>query len=285
MTGGDELDEKYAKLRDYLSDLGSVAVAFSGGVDSSLLARVAHDELGDRMLAVTAEIRSLPGHEAAEAERFCREQGIPHAAVRFDELTIPGFGQNPVDRCYLCKSALLAEMGSLARDRGMAWLAEGSNVDDEGDYRPGMRAVAESGALSPLRAAGLGKADIRELARHLGLPTWDKPSSACLSSRFAYGEAITAEKLERVELAEAFLRERGFDQLRVRIHGSGGEIARIEVPEERIAQVTGELRADILRRFEELGFVYVTVDLAGFRSGSGNAVLDRATAANTHPNG
>jgi len=281
MTGGDELDEKYAKLRDYLRDLGSVAVAFSGGVDSSLLARVAHDELGDRMLAVTAEIRSLPGHEAAEAERFCREQGIPHAAVRFDELTIPGFDQNPVDRCYLCKSALLAEMGSLARERGMAWLAEGSNVDDEGDYRPGMRAVAESGALSPLRAAGLG----RELARRLGLPTWDKPSSACLSSRFAYGETITAEKLERVELAEAFLRERGFDQLRVRIHGSGGEIARIEVPEEQITWVTGELRSVILRRFEELGFVYVTVDLAGFRSGSGNAVLDGATAANMHPNG
>lgn len=269
------LDEKYAELQDYLRELGSAAVAFSGGVDSSLLARVAHDVLGDRMLAVTAEIFSLPDREAKEASEFCCDQGIPHAEVSYDELSIPGFEQNPTNRCYLCKTALLTAMASLAREHGMAYLVEGSNLDDEGDYRPGLKAVAEIGAKSPLRRAGFTKSDIRELARRLGLPTWDKPSAACLSSRFAYGEKITREKLRRVESAEAFLRDKGFGQLRVRIHGSGGEVARIEVPEDQISRVAGELRADVVSHLRELGFVYVTVDLAGFSSGSGNAVIGR----------
>lgn len=266
-----ETEKKYRLLKEKLKELDSVAVAFSGGVDSALLLRAAHDVLGDRAAAFTARAGAFPGRERREAEEFCKKEAICQIICDFDIMSVEGFAKNPPDRCYHCKKALFETILRAAEEKGFAWVAEGSNLDDNQDYRPGHRAVAELGIASPMRDAGLTKEEIREISRELGLSTWNKPSCACLASRFVYGETITLEKLSRVEQAEQYLRDLGFGQLRVRVHGN---LARIEVlPEDISRLMPGELGGAVSRRLKELGFTYVTLDLGGFHSGSMNLPL------------
>lgn len=266
-----EQKEKLEALRTYLKGLGSVAIAFSSGVDSTFLLKVAHDMLQDRCIAVTAMSCSFPKRELEEAKAFCRKEGIRHIVVESEELEIEGFCQNPKNRCYLCKRELFEKIGQIAEKEGLAAIAEGSNLDDNGDYRPGLQAVAELGVKSPLRACGLDKQDIRVLSKMLGLPTWEKQSFACLSSRFVYGETISKEKLSMVDQAEQLLLDLGFHQVRVRIHGT---IARIEIlPAEFERLLQEETRKQIYTKLKALGFSYVTLDLLGYRTGSMNETL------------
>lgn len=265
------ITEKYTYLQDYLKSLGSIAVAFSGGVDSTFLLRVAHDVLGDNVLAVTAASCSFPERELREAKKFCEENGIRHVVCQSEELDIEGFRQNPVNRCYLCKHELFEKIGEIAAENHLAAVAEGSNMDDNGDYRPGLQAVKELGVKSPLRQAGLNKDEIRQLSRILGLPTWNKQSFACLSSRFVYGETISEEKLSMVDRAEQLLLDLDFHQVRVRIHD---KLARIEIlPEEFSRLLDDSVRNTIYDTLKSLGFTYVTLDLAGYRTGNMNEVL------------
>ena len=261
-----ELSKKHEALKEHLTKLGAVAVAFSGGVDSTLLLGVAADVLGDNTVAITACAQMIPAREVREASDFCAKRGIRHVVMDVDALTIPGFAENPADRCYLCKSALFARiMDQAAR---IPYVAEGTNTSDLGDYRPGLKALGELKVDSPLLAAGLSKADVRALSRKLGLPTWDKPSYACLASRIPYNEAITAEKLRSVEHAEDALMNAGFPQIRCRAHG---DLARIEVaPDQRAALMDALISTDLTERIHDAGFAYVTVDADGYRTGSLN---------------
>ena len=269
----EELREKLQRLEANLRDLGSLAVGFSGGVDSSFLLAAAHTVLGDRVIAVTGADASVPERELEEARKFCRERGIRHVICAVDPLKEEGYRNNSPDRCYFCKRGIFTEVRRVAEENGIEYLAEGSNQDDMGDYRPGLRAVAELEVKSPLREAGLTKADIRQLSRAMGLPTWSKPAYACLASRFVYGEEITEEKLRMIDHAEQFLIERGFFAERVRLHG---KIARIEVPPEDIPRLASEeVRNAVYGEFRRLGFLFVTLDLKGYRSGSMNLTLQK----------
>lgn len=265
------VQDKYLDLQEYLKSLGSVAIAFSSGVDSTFLLKVAHDVLGDKVIAVTASSCSFPERELKEAKQFCEENGITHVICKSEELEIEGFRHNPKNRCYLCKHELFEKILQIAKEHGLNAVAEGSNMDDNGDYRPGLIAVRELGIKSPLRHAELNKGEIRELSKELGLPTWDKQSFACLSSRFVYGETIDEKKLGMVDKAEQLLLDMGFHQVRVRIHGM---MARIEVLPDEIGRLVEEKsRAEVVEKFTGYGFTYVTLDLKGYRTGSMNETL------------
>ena len=264
-------EEKLTLLKKYLLELGTAAVAFSGGVDSTFLLKTAHDVLGDGCIAVTAYSEYFPEWESEEAKAFCEKEGIRQILVKTREMEDEEFCKNPKNRCYICKKALFGELQKIARKEGMNEIIEGSNMDDLGDYRPGLQAIRELGIKSPLRECGLTKSEIRSLSREMTLPTWKKPSYACLASRFAYGERITKEKLIMVEKSEKLLMELGFEQMRVRMHG---QMARIEVPENDISRlVQPDIRKRITEELKGYGFSYVTMDLQGFRSGSMNEVL------------
>jgi len=269
----DILHEKLVFLEQYLKNTGSLAVAFSGGVDSAFLMAAAHRALGEQAVAVTACCAAFPKRETKGARELAKAEGIRHILFDFSAFEVEGFAQNPPDRCYYCKTAILRAIREIADREGLCQVAEGSNVDDEGDYRPGMRAIREQKILSPLKEAGLTKAEIRQLSREWGLPTWEKQSAACLASRFAYGEPITEEGLAMVEQAEDYLKDQGFGQLRVRVHG---RLARIELTEKDFARAAEpELRGDLTEAFHKLGFTYVTLDLNGYRMGSMNEALKR----------
>ncbi|MBP5407298.1 ATP-dependent sacrificial sulfur transferase LarE [bacterium] len=265
-----DLNDKISALRDFFRSCGSAAIAFSGGVDSTFLLKVAHDELGENVLAVTVISPLIPKKEAIDAENFCKNENIRHFVLELDPLKIPGFKENPENRCYICKKEIFSKIISLAFENGIFTVCDGSNADDTGDYRPGMQAIQELGIKSPLLECGFTKKDIRELSKIMGLPTWNRPSAACLASRFVYGETITENKLKMVENAEEFLHEKGFLQLRVRIHGEN--LARIEVNKEYFEKIL-RAKEEIINYFRSLGFVYTTLDLIGFRSGSMNEVI------------
>ena len=264
--------DKYDRLKDYLASLGSVAVAFSSGVDSTFLLYAAKEALGDHAIAVTASSCSFPERELKEAKEYCQKMGIRHFVIKSEELEIEGFSHNPKNRCYLCKHELFEKIGALAKEQGINEIAEGSNLDDNGDYRPGLQAVAELGVKSPLRHIGFTKQEIRELSQYLNIPTWNKQSFACLSSRFPYGDLINEKKLKMVDRAEQLLLDMGFHQLRVRIHG---DVARIELlPDEFGKLMEEKTRLSVYKKFKEYGFSYVTLDVLGYRMGSMNETLD-----------
>lgn len=269
-----ELQEKLTRLEEYIRGLGSLAVGFSGGVDSSLLLVVAANVLGDKAMAITGVDASIPERELKEAKEFCKEREIRHIICKVNPMKEESYRHNSPDRCYFCKHGIFTEIKKIAAENGIEYVAEGSNMDDLGDYRPGLKAVEELSVKSPLREAGLTKQDIREISKALGLPTWSKPAYACLASRFVYGEEITEEKLHMLVQAEQFLIEQGFLEERVRIHGN---IARIEVPAKDIERLASEeIREAVYEKFKALGFMFVTIDMKGYKMGSMNATLQKA---------
>lgn len=269
---------KYEKLKSIIKDCGKIAIAFSGGVDSTFLTKVAKDVLGENAVAVTISSILVTDDELKEADDFCKAENIEHLIYNADVLSIPGFENNPPDRCYICKKAIFTNVQNLVGERGISVIAEGTNVDDDGDYRPGMRAIKELGVRSPLKEAGLTKAEIRELSCMLGLKTWNKPSCACLASRFAYGEVINKDKLDMIYSAECYIRSLGFEQFRVRLQDG---IARIELRPADIQKfIENGIKDKVSEKLHALGFKYVSLDLDGYRLGSMNEVLNRQERGN-----
>lgn len=260
---------KLENLKTIIKKTGGAVVAFSGGVDSTFLLKVAHDILGDKVLAVTANSETYPKRELEAAQTFALSLGIRHIVIETLELEIDGFADNPPDRCYYCKHELFSKLTEIAKANGIEYVFDGSNYDDRNDHRPGMRAAKQLGVVSPLKQAEMTKDDIREISKEFGLSTWNKPSFACLSSRFPYGTKITPEKLVVIGEAEDFIRDLGFQELRVRHHDN---IARIEIGKADLERIIPY--ADIIvEKIKSLGFLYVTLDLAGFKTGSMNYTL------------
>jgi uncharacterized protein len=270
---GRMIEQKLEQLKTIFSEMERALIAYSGGVDSTLVAKIAYDVLGDRALAITAFSPSLLPEELEDARIQAAAIGIPHEVIETREMDNPHYTSNPVNRCYFCKSELHDTLKPLVLDRGYPYVVDGINADDLRDYRPGIQAAKERGVRSPLAEVGVSKAEVRELSKQLGLPWWDKPAQPCLSSRFPYGEEITVGKLQRVGRAEIYLRRLGFSNLRVR---SEGDTARIELPPEQIKEfvLTIDLPT-VVSAFQELGFIYVTLDLEGYRSGKLNRVLNQ----------
>ncbi|AKA67364.1 ATP-dependent sacrificial sulfur transferase LarE [Clostridium scatologenes] len=272
------IQTKLQNLKSDIKSMNKLIIAFSGGVDSTFLLKVASDVLKDNVIAVTARSSTYPEREFNEAANFIKSIGARHIVITSEELDIEGFSKNPVNRCYYCKKELFSKIRKIADENNIHYIADGSNVDDLGDYRPGLKAINELGVVSPLREAGMTKNDIRALSKEMKLPTWNKPAFACLSSRFPYGQEITREKLQIVDKAEQYLLDLGFKQLRVRYHDEISKIARIEVsPDERKKFFDEPLMDRIYDEFKKIGFDYVTLDLKGYRTGSMNETINKNT--------
>ncbi len=267
-----DINEKYTQLQSILRTMGGVAIGYSGGVDSTLLLKVAVDVLGDRAVAMIGRSDTYPTREFEEALALAKRIGARTVVVNTEETDVLKFQENPPDRCYYCKTELFGKLGELAAREGIAWIADGTITDDVGDFRPGMKAKSEKQVRSPLLEAGFSKEDVRALSRRLELPTWDKPAFACLSSRFPYGTGITRENLQKVDAAETYLRDLGFRFFRVRFHDSS--TARIEIAPQDFPRIIDDtVRSGLITQLKALGFVYVTLDLQGYRTGSMNEVL------------
>lgn len=266
-------EQKLNDLKEYIKSLGSLVVAYSGGVDSTFLLKVAHDILGDNLVAVTVKSLFNPQREFEEAIKYCKHIGAMHEVIVIDDISdIEGFSDNTVDRCYYCKKEIFKRISEVARKNNIKYIADGSNFDDLNDYRPGLKALKELNIISPLKIIKINKEDIRYYSKTLGLPTWDKPSFACFASRIPYGSVITKEKLETVDKAEQYLFDMGFKQIRVRHHGS---IARIELGENDFDKfLDRKLMKEVSITLKKLGFSYVTLDLEGYRTGSMNEVIN-----------